>query len=356
MKTIYNYTNIFILLLISQVAFANVDGKSGEDEVREVKASYKVVSGDQLKLSNKYGDIAIDTWDRNEVSVVITITAWGRNTAAAKENLNRVEIKHEKRGKDITFLTDIQDRNSSNRNNKSGFEVNYEIKMPKSLKLNLTNKFGDVSIAEHTANLYVKVQHGEFKGGELISENQEINVSFGEVDIEALGSGELNVRHGECTIGKAQNLKADIQFGAFSIDDKVNNLDLVIRHGSLEIDQVSKLTVESAHGSIDIGTISTSAVIESQHGSVEIDKLKKGFSKLDIESQHGSVEVDLEEGLSGSFEVETYFGGFDYDRDHNVNLQKEIKKNNHGVYEGTIGGGNGGKIYITTEHGSVEFE
>lgn len=355
MKTIYNYTNIFILLLISQLAFANVDRRHGEDEEREVKASYKVASGDQLRLSNKFGEIHIETWDKNEVSVVIKITAWGRNADAAKENLNRIEIKHEKSGNNIIFLTEIEKRKNSSRNRKSGFEINYEVKMPKTLKLDLTNKFGDVYISDHAAKLYVKVQHGEFKAGKLLSENQEINVSFGEVEIEALGSGELKVRHGECTIGKAQNLEVNIQFGAFSIND-VNKLELIIKHGSLEIGTVNELIAEASFGSVEIETVIKSAILEVKHGSTEIDELKKGFSKLDIEASFGSVEVELEEGLSGRFEVETSFGGFDYDRDHNIDLQKLIEKNNHGEYSGTIGNGSGGKIYITSEHGSIEFE
>ena len=227
--------------------------------------------------------------------------------------------------------------------------------MPKSLKLELKNKFGDVYIAEHAADLYINVKHGELRAGKMISDKQEIEVSFGEVDIEELGSGQLDVKHGQCSIDKAKNLNVDMQFGAFSIKE-VEKLDIDIKHGGLEIDKVSELRAEAGFGSVEIEEVSKSANIEVRHGSCQIDELKKGFTKVDVNASFGSVTIGLQDDLSGDFDIETSFGGFSYRQGNNIHLQREIKKSNSGSFSGIIGGGKGGKIYITTEHGSAEFK
>ncbi len=65
------------------------------EKTREVSETYTVSTGDHVNFSSKYGDVHINTWDKNTIEIKATITAKKRSESRAQEALDQVEHRHD---------------------------------------------------------------------------------------------------------------------------------------------------------------------------------------------------------------------------------------------------------------------
>src|SRR5207245_1623043 len=113
------------------VAKANEFG--GIEKIKKINRSYTVASKDGLSIENKYGTVEINTWDKNEFKVEITIKSTAESDANAQKQLDRVSINERRTGERIQFITEISNMGSNwgNKGDKRSLEINYMVFMPK---------------------------------------------------------------------------------------------------------------------------------------------------------------------------------------------------------------------------------
>ena len=138
-----------------------------EEKQKVVKATFKVNPKDLVNISNKYGNVNFVNHDKNEVSVQVTILAWARSDKEAQKILDRITIDQEQTGEGVSFETQIEESRGGHFSNKEGFEINYEIKIPKNLNLDVENQFGSVVVADLNGKLNLDLKHGDFHGHNL---------------------------------------------------------------------------------------------------------------------------------------------------------------------------------------------
>ncbi|UZR95452.1 hypothetical protein [Chondrinema litorale] len=296
---------------------------------------YTVSTNDKLVIENRFGEVKINTWTKNQLTVDIVITTWGRNEETAQDLLDKIDIDHKKSGSLITFETNIS--KSSNNNNKSGFEINYEVNMPQSLSLDLDNRFGPIYIGNHTGSLELVSAYGSINAKRLMGKGSEIKVSYGSATIEEIGSGTLKSSYcGYVEIGKA---------GTLIIDD---------RNGKVEIDEADELEVESAYSHFRLRQLNHRLELESKFGGVDIENVKSSFSRIDIEISYGSLSLDLEDTPDFVFDVDVSYGSFNTNIS-GVEIKKQIEGYTSAEYSGYRGKGGTSFVSVESSYGSVKF-
>jgi hypothetical protein len=93
----------------------NIDNNQG-NKVQKFKSyskSYPIDGNDRIKLTNQYGKITVNTWDRHEVKVDVQIKAEADDNDAAQKLLDGVQIRDSKDGDQVSFRTSIEPNNGS---------------------------------------------------------------------------------------------------------------------------------------------------------------------------------------------------------------------------------------------------
>ncbi|AFM04100.1 hypothetical protein Fleli_1692 [Bernardetia litoralis DSM 6794] len=327
-----------------------------EEKQKVVKATFKVNSDELLTISNKYGNINFTNHDKNEVSIHVTILAWARSDKEAQKILDRIEIDQDHDSESITFETQIEEsRGGYSSSNREGFEINYEVKIPKKINLDIENKFGSVTLADLQGKLNLELQHGNFNAHNLSGMRHSINITFGNFSVDEISSADIEVAHGSINIDKSTtDLKIESKHSNIRIDD-ANVLEIEAKHGNMRIGTVTKIRGDNAFGRIEIRKVLKYAVLELRHGNCQIEQIVKGFDKIEVENAHGSIELRFDSDAKFQFEASTTHGSI-RNSISNTTIQREEDEDYEQILEGKTNGGGNGKVYVTNQHGSIRLE
>lgn len=266
--------------------------------------SYNVSSNDKISLTNQFGELQINTWDKNEVKATVTITAEASTDEKAQAILDRISIEDGKTNDGVFFKTKLSNQKDKwEKGEKQGFHIDYVVYVPARNQLQAKNDFGPMTIGDYS----------------------------GEVTLES--------KFGSLTTGKLNNVKkVVIEFGKGTIGS-INNGNLVIKF--------SKASVNNLDGSVN-------AVFEY----CDIAKLRVDNSakELTVKNSFSNLYVDLNVNISANFDISTNFG--ELHNKTNFDIKEEDQDNNrHGPrfnkrYQGKAGSGST-DMKIKSEYGQI---
>lgn len=306
--------------------------KNLEEKRKTISKSYTVNSKDKLDISNQFGKVIVNTWDKNTIKVDVLIVANEATEGRAQELLNGVSVTESRQGNLISFKTTIE-RKSANSwwarmggddDDRKGVQINYTVYMPAKNPLSVTNKYGSTNLPRLDGPVSINNSYGSLSARGLNNPANQVKVTYGSARIEDFTAGNINVSYGSLSIEKAGRLNADVN-----------------------------------KGGIKIGSLSGGGVLESKYGSVRIDELEKGIKDLAINASYGGVSLGINDGVDFGFDVTVSYGGFNYS-DSRLNLTSSSDDDDNGWnstknYKGQYGKASPSKIIIKTQYGGVKF-
>ena len=310
------------------------DGDVSE-KVKTYSKSYPMDANDKLSINNKYGNVVVKTWNKNEAKVDIEIKSYASSDATAQKMIDAISISDSKNGDVISFNTNFG--SSSNRsvwdlfNNMSDnhkVEVNSTIYTPSKNALDIKNRYGSMELPDFDGRVTIDCAYGNVEAKSLMNGDNQVDVKYGNASIDALGSGDVNVKYG--------------------------NLDL----GS-----VDKLNFSIGNGSVRIGRIKTSANINAHYaGGIQIDNLDKNFKSFSYSASYSSLKVGVDNSSNANFDVTVRYGSFNYDGLPVEITEKTPSDDSKGWkptknFKGHVGKANADRtISISSSYGDVKFE
>ena len=140
-KLTYKISGIIFLVILT--SFTQL---IAEEATKRISKSFNISKDTRIEIKNKYGNVIINKWDKNVLDLKVVIEAKGNSDSKTQKILDAIEI-------------DISDRISSGNlsietetgsiSGNSSFSVHYEINMPNTNPLKLTNSFGNVYLGSY---------------------------------------------------------------------------------------------------------------------------------------------------------------------------------------------------------------
>jgi len=323
MKKHINLLNALILALVLLPAFSFAGDGEDIDKKRTISKSYTVTSGDKLSIENSFGNVVINTWDKNEIKVDIEIAVKASTDQKAQQMMDEIEVSDNRNGNTISFKTDIGDINEHGHNKKRNrdedhpnregdndgdrkFYIDYKVYMPATNPLELENSFGKTTVSD-------------FKGA----------VS-------------LTSKFGSLTTGKLDNVEdIDVEFGKAEIGP--------IHNGEVTFKFNSKSQIASVSGTVKIKS--------EFSGNVQFD-VDNNIEELSVYESYSTIKMTVTKALSANIDVHTSFGSFHNNTDFQIAEDKEDDDNNgprfDKDYSGKAGSGKA-KIKIKSSFGNVRL-
>jgi hypothetical protein len=230
-------------------------------------------------LENQFGNVTVTDWDQNKVSVVYIVEVTATPESKAKKLMEEIQIEFKEEGGLISIKTKIGKDGSLNlktdRGEKQSFKIDYFVKCPRNIPVELSNHFGDVSVSTLTGKVDLDVQFGSLNAVALKGTNN-IKLQFGQATLGDLGKTVLSVQHSD--LAKIQS---------------VESLNIEASFSTLNFGKVGVFDGEITSGSTSIDQLTGSMTLEASMGSIEVKNVAAGFSTIEIKQDMGDIELQI---------------------------------------------------------------
>ncbi len=312
------FTAVFITGLI---AYSHSRGHSSSDASMEEGMSASLVAADQQKKFEKQfsvteggslfvnadaGDVTIDTWDKNEVSVVVEVE--GSDSRAEKY---KVEFKQE--GNTVTVTGKVHDK-SFFKWHVGSLRAYYTIHTPKKFNTTVETSGGDVRAKNLTGRCDYSTSGGNIRV-EVIDGDTKLGTSGGNIHARDV--------HGD--------LEAETSGGNVVCENISGNVNGYTSGGDVELMGVG--------GRVKGGTSGGNII-------VRVAGENKG---IDVETSGGDIDIFVKEGIGADIDAETSGGSVDCELP--VTVRGKVRDSE---LHGKINGG-GNPIRASTTGGNIRI-
>ena len=302
------FIGILLFLINNQIAARDGDFVKS----KSVTKTYSVTSKSMIKLDNKFGDIKIISSLNNQVEINIDIEVSDNSEKQAKKMLDRITIEMEQSGSGVFVKTKIDggsDNINTNSDKDKGIKIDYEISIPETNLLDITNKFGTVTIDNRKASTKINLEFGSANLAHLKGKKNNLNFKFADpVIINSVEDAQIDLKFSKLELGNANHLKLTSEMSTSKIT-QINNAELYIKFGSTDVEYVGKIILKSQMSSVNLGNIDESAEIDNKYGALKIKTIASKVKSITIDSEFSPVKLNLEKAGNYRIDATSTMGG-----------------------------------------------
>ncbi|MGC1390564.1 MAG: hypothetical protein WA816_05965 [Bacteroidales bacterium] len=314
-----------------------------------------------LQIGNKYGDVVIQSWDKDQIVIDVKVTVDMSNKEKAQSFLDKIDVQFSEGINVISAKTVIDDNfNFSGWGDSKRFRIDYNIKMPVGTDLTLSNKYGNTDIDELHGLMDLDIKYGNLTAGKLTRGNikplSQLNLSYGKGTIDETGWFNLVERYvGSMEIAKSQALLLDSKYSKIILGE-TSSIVGECKYDNIKIDNIKNLVLESGYTEVNIGELTKKVNYTGSYGSFSIDRIPAGFESIDIETHYMGVKLGIEESASYKLDAKVSYGGFKYNEDTFKN-QRRVVENNSTELSGTVGNEENpsSRVKVLASYGTVRL-
>ncbi|MEM7486555.1 MAG: hypothetical protein AAF348_15210 [Bacteroidota bacterium] len=307
MKGIHYKGNLLTLLLclFTLVALAQ------SEQTKKWEKNYDLSANGKVHIENKYGNVIVNGWNKNQLKISISIKVKHRKEENAKKLLDRIQPEVTFAGDFIKITSEIVDRSSSvftryfNKANpfdfdKSNVQINYEIYLPVHSELTITNKFGDIVTSGWQGDFEAEVQHGDIWLNDDVS-TAKIDMKFGKLNGYNIGYGNIKMSNGSMDIESAEKLKI-ISSGSDIKLNEVSRLELYSSKDEVSLLDIGRLRGDFKFSNVDISSVKSEMFLTLRIAEVEVRKVLDSNAAINIVQESSEVTMDVS-GMAFNFEA-----------------------------------------------------
>jgi len=350
MKTIIKIT-FFVLIII---LLLGIKGAKAHDEfTRVIKKEFVVNPDAQLTVNNRFGEVHCSNWEKNSISMDVTITVTAADQEEAEKKFNRISIDFTDSPSSVTANTNIQETKNSG---KGRFSIDYKINMPVTINLDVTNKFGDIYINELQGKARINLGYGNLEAKKLGNSDNLLDIKFSKARVNWIKGAVLSLKYSEMKLDYAGSLRLDSKFSNLDAE-KIIAINVVFEGGKLKMENSSAVESRSKFSDIDIQRIEQSLNLDIQYGSCEVHEMPADFTTVSIINKYGDVSIGLSEQAKYSLEADLKFCELDFPSDK-AKFSYRSTTSTSNTYKGIVGGTESpvSKVVVHSMYGNISLK
>ena len=353
------------------------------------KKSFEASSGHTLSIENRYGNINVQTWDKNEVHIEVVVKVEMQSENKVNNLLSQIDIVFGQANKIISAKTTFPKNFNCNNCN---MNIDYQVMVPKGLHYIINHKYGNVKLPDISGNTNLTVHYGNlntgnhsgeksivevygnFDAGDYTGNLNNIDVKYGNINMKKLiGSSNLvNAKYNSIVaINQISKLKMNIKYSKLKINT-AEELYIESGYTNTTIGKTKKLNVTSKYENYDIGEADeidanfeyTNVSIEKLAKSIKISEIKYGKLKIDyVSTDFELIKADSKyTNFNITFDPKTSYNINLYNNYGNIsvpsgNISRSEPSSNSIQVTGTVGNGSAkGKVEITNKYANINLK
>jgi hypothetical protein len=334
---------------------------SAQEVTKEFHKEYTAGANTTLEISNRYGDVVIQSWDKDQVVIDVKITVELPNKERAQKLLDYIDVQFTEGENSISAKTIIDDKfNFTGWGDSKRFSIDYNVKMPVKTALTLYNKYGNTDIDELYGLVYLDIKYGSLKAGKLTRGNikplNRLSLSYGTGTVDEAGWLDLYIRYvGKMDVTRSQAILLDSKYSKLSLGS-TSSVVGESKYDNIRIESINNLVLDNGYTETNIGELIKKLSYTGSYGSFSIDRIPSGFESLDVETHYMGVKLGIEESANYKLQAKVSYGGLKYNED-NFKNQRRIVENNSNEVTGIVGTEESpaARVTIESSYGSVKL-
>ena len=377
MKSAFKTTLLLAGLLLGQGAILQAASPGSQPDAdkqeftKVVKKEFDIVPNGTTAIINKYGRVDVKTWDRNRVKIGVTILVNANSESNAQRVFDRIEIEFSNQPDYVKAETIIESVKNDWMNwgsSKMDFSINYEVFLPPSNNLELTNKYGDAQIAALDGRGSLDIKYGNFKA-EALGDDSRIRLKYGngelikgqdlwaEVEYSRLNFREIKdmeiaSKYSKIFVDRAGDVRASSKYDTYELGEIRDFLNQG-KYDNLEIRMADVVDVASKYTEIRVGQLNQTLTLNLEYGGGRVDQVSSGFSSITLDGRYSDFKIQLHDQCRYQMEAEATYAGIGYPSAMTVEYEVE-KGSVHQVKGYEDGSGRGGVIKAKLSYGGLK--
>jgi hypothetical protein len=333
---------------------------AGEEVTKDFHKEFTPGPNSTLSITNKFGDVVTETWAENKIVIDVKVTVEQSSSEKAQKMLQLITVNFAETGNDFSAETVFDEDFSSMKWGNNHFSIDYNIKMPANVNLNITNKYGNADIDDMTSCLAVDVKYGNLYADNLTRGNEkplsEFSVAYGKAEIKELSWGKIEARYcGQFNIEKATALAIDSKYSKMNIDE-VSSVVCESKYDNYNLGSVGNFVAVGGYTNFNIKTVTKKIDVQTKYGNLIVDRIPANFKSVDVTAGYCTVKLGIDPAACYSLKAESRYGGIKLD-DSNFEPQTRIIGSTNSEVSGVVGKCKEPEstVNVTTSYGSVSL-
>lgn len=357
------YRNLVTVILIAVFQFALAT--EGNEVSRSFEKSFPLTGHAKLEIDNRYGNIDIRNWEKDEISVSVNVIVTHSNRETADRQLSYINIGFSQEENSIKAITTIDQRIGrmssrwfSQGEDGPGISINYTVYAPKDSDLLLNHRYGDIFINEATGHTFIDLRYGNLQANHIIRDNtrplSEINLSYStKANITNAEWLKINMKYSDLTVEQCRALVVSSSYSKLRVD-QASSIVAETRYGEFNLGYISNLVSEGAYTNYSVKELENTLDIESRYGNVRVDEIATDFSKIRFNSSYGNIRAGMDKNASYRIESSASYGTVSIPSSDRVN---RTGSGNQSAISGIVGREQNPSsiVEITTRYGNVNL-
>ena len=329
---------------------------------REIKKDFAVNQNTKLEISNKYGNVDIVNRTDQALSIQVQIKVNVKDKQKADDIFNMIEIKIDQVGDVVRAITEIEEDfgrvfRGFNMDN-GGLEINYTVSMPKTLPLNLLNKYGNVFIDEIVSTSIIDIKYGKLTANKILHESNEpltkIYLSYSNGTIQETKWIELDIKYSKININESKALAIISKYSKIGVNQG-SSIVSESKYDTYELGKLNNFVTTAAYGHFSIRELSGKLQVDSKYTDVMVDRINESFENIKITNSYGTYKLGIDAGASYRLNAYAKYCNISYP-ENNARVNR-FNENNEMKVNGTIGTTDNPKaeISVTSHYGNIRL-
>ncbi len=316
--------------------------------------SYPVQSMADLVISQETGNLTCENWDKNEIMVRLTAVVETNDREKAEKEFDRVIWNISGNSKEVSVNCKL----APNRNKriKLTVDLKLEIFMPRSVNLELKQKYGNayIGIVDGTAD--ITSEYGSVRINELNAPESKFKVDYGKGHINHFESGDLYVNYSVFNLYSTKKADLSSKYSEIKLN-QAGILRLELEGGTMNMDSVSRLNGRTKYSTLNIKRLSKSLNVENGFGTVSVSFIDKAFDEVSVENQYGTINLNFSKEAVYAIEAEMEYCTLNYPESL-ARFNYRVKTTSSAEYKGIIGKRNEpvSKVSVESKFGNVNIK
>ncbi len=341
-------TSLFVMILLSA-------GASGDKFTRTVRKEYTVRKDASLSVDNKFGKIHCANWDKDMISLEVTISVDASSEQKAARIFDMIQVDIYGSASEVGAKTEISDAFKGNNDNTS-IKVDYMISIPETVSLELTNKFGDIYIEKVSGPASIDLSYGNLEAGRLGSQDNDLDIKFSKASIDSITSFSAELKYSEFTVNNSKMMNAESKFSTVRMEN-VASVDIDSQYDTYNIGDVQVAEIHSEFSTVKVTKLLKRIHVDSEYGNIQVKYIAPGFDRAELYNEFGALELGIDEEASYQLDATIRLGSLSYPKDK-ASLVKESENYTTTTYRGSVGANKSAasQVFIDSSNAGVTIK
>jgi hypothetical protein len=311
---------------------------------------FDVDKGASLVIQNKFGDIHCQAWDESNVSVNVTVKVDASNQDKADRIFDKIDITLTGSRSKVEGKTSVG--NISN----ADYSIDYDIRMPRWITLDLGNQFGNIYLDETDGSAKINLEYGDMEANSFNGSNTDLTIKFSNVETGYIKNGNVNIEYSELDSKGADNLKLYSRFSELSIE-KISSLNLDSQYDEINTGSAGQIISVSRFSGLKFDKINGDFDFDMDYGDLEAKYISAAFKVGKVRNSFAGVTLGFDPKASIYINAEMEFGELSYPKSGS-SVNHETSGYTTNIYKGRIGAsaGSASQLTVDSKNADVDIE